>query len=311
MERGIIVSPRYSYTNGKTISEAIIRRSDLWFYLTYWDQVSIPQLSRFGAGIMVPGDFEGLEDQSLIINRNIDFTFPQNSTFAGLPGYIPPNPLKEIALCTYKDYEQRDPGKWSLGRPLGETDQTSEEAAPSVRRFEFDLYNLLVTPGPDVSLAEIIDFRYRRKDELLALRDALDSLSRELASSEDIPREKVQIYRDVENAIQDVSRSANESWASSFFLSSWGAIDLGAAVAVTASAIAGQLDIAALISVGQGAIRVFQRPVFSSPNPFQYIHSLPIGSESHDGCEGFPRLEFDDAQHLPDGSYRISTHTQY
>lgn len=301
MDRGIIISPRYTYQNGVTTTDMSIGKADLWFYLTYWDQVLVPQLMH-PTTISFPKDIEDIKGQFIVVNQEIIFPFPKGSSLQGLPGYIPKNPMQQLALACYQAHEAEEPGKWSLGRPIGASDRTAEPAEPKTKHFEFELYNLLPIPGPDVPLVEIIDFRNRRQAELWELRDAMDSLSRELSNSSDLPRHKTQVMRRLETAIQDISKASKSSWRTSQILSSWGAVDLGAAVVVAQGLLTDNIELSASVSLAQGILKVVQSPRIKKDSPFQYIHGLPIGREQYAPDEHGLIFTFTDQVEEKDGS---------
>lgn len=294
MERGIIISPRYTYKNGVTEAEGTIRKSDLWFYLTYWDRVVIPQIPSFIPPIGIPAEASRqLQGQFIVASQEV---------YMPDPSVIPKNPFETLSAALFAHYEQLQPGIWSIGCPSSESQGNADTSQSNVRRIEFDLYNALPTPGPDVPIHEVIDFRNRRIDELVALREAIDELSRELASSADFPRHKTAIIRRLDQALQDVTKTAGESWASLRFLSYWSPIDLGAAYLALASLQQDRVEIAASITLGQGILKLMSKPVSSSSNRFKFVHGIPKSTGDDTEQEALMLITLHDQYELADRS---------
>jgi hypothetical protein len=106
--------------------------------------------------------------------------------------------------------EAQQPGVWAYAplqpRPDWGVQLFPEQAGLVERRgVAFELYNALPVPAPDVSYADILDFKARRRDELLAMRAYLDELYVEIIRSGDMPMAKTVALRKLDRAIDDVA----------------------------------------------------------------------------------------------------------
>lgn len=76
---------------------------------------------------------------------------------------------------------------------------------------ELELYDMLPVPDQNTPLAEILEFKARRNDELIAFRCYLDEINEEIISSKDIPRAKNTRLARLEMSLKDIDKTINES----------------------------------------------------------------------------------------------------
>jgi hypothetical protein len=81
---------------------------------------------------------------------------------------------------------QREPGLWSMAQ-VGRTVFLPPEVSHEAQAIEIELYNALPIPSDEVSLDDILLFKDRRNDELLALRRAMDRLYLEVVNTAAFP----------------------------------------------------------------------------------------------------------------------------
>lgn len=80
--------------------------------------------------------------------------------------------------------------------------------------IRFELANLLPIPTENIHLHEILEFKQRRKPELIALHEYLDSLYSEIISSSDINLQRAKSLSNLKTAIMDLDRLNAEVWRS-------------------------------------------------------------------------------------------------
>ncbi|MDM9561397.1 DUF6236 family protein [Bordetella petrii] len=279
IKRSIVIGPRFTYKDGVTTAETAIRKSDLWFYLTYWDRILLPQIMG-GPNILIPVEVEPLRGQDTFYQQEIGFAEPadpQKPSDQQSRIYIPDNPLEAIQVHAHREWEKKEPGFWSVSRAGGNFER--QEIKPTmVSTWEFELYNALPAPAANTPLEEILDYKHRRAAELEALRFALDDMQLRLAGAEDHPRAKSHVLTQLQNALSDVRATTAESWPNRIFAAAWGSVDWGTATAFSIGLLSGRPDVGAAISLGQGAInfvRRLKKPHGGAPLPFRYVHDLP------------------------------------
>ena len=62
-------------------------------------------------------------------------------------------------------------------------------------------------------IQEILEFKLKRRDELIAFRTAMDQLYLDIINANDIPRAKNSALNKVDLVLADLNSVANESWA--------------------------------------------------------------------------------------------------
>lgn len=118
-------------------------------------------------------------------------------------------------------FEKRDnenPGLWSIAQ-LSSAPYFANSRP--VTAIEYQLWNALPVPQEDVPLNDILEFKARRRDELIALRIYLEELYLSVTSASDIPRAKTSAILKLEAALADVERALGESGIFKFFIFAW------------------------------------------------------------------------------------------
>jgi hypothetical protein len=143
-----------------------------------------------------------LIDAGLIERTKIKF-----ASFSGNIGYSMLI-MQEAALALRN---KQEPGCWSLAQPRKQLilpDEVSEQS----RTIEVELYKSIPVPVAAVTLEDILEFKERRKDELIRFRGAMDSLYLEVINSGDVPRAKTRAINEIEHNLSDLNRVFNETW---------------------------------------------------------------------------------------------------
>jgi len=132
--------------------------------------------------------------------------------------------------------------------------------------LRFDLCNLLPVPGPDVNLNEILEFKERRSDELIALHSYIDELYFEVINSGDFELSKAKAFDGFKRAIADLDALNSQGWRSpiKFDISSSFEFDLSQVMTAATAGVAAMnsehplamLSVGAVASVLGGFIKV-------------------------------------------------------
>jgi len=104
--------------------------------------------------------------------------------------------------------EQAEPGVWSLAQS-SYLPYFIDGVNKSV--VEFELYNVLPVPTVDVPLNDILEFKLRRKDELLEFRVYLDELYQNVLSSENTQSAKNAAVAKINIALSAINKTLEES----------------------------------------------------------------------------------------------------
>ncbi|MEX5486294.1 DUF6236 family protein [Proteus mirabilis] len=80
-----------------------------------------------------------------------------------------------------------------------------------VTGVELELYDMLPVPSADTPLDDILTFKDKRKDELIAFRCYLDEINEAIISAKDVPRAKNMQLAKLELALKDIDKTIRES----------------------------------------------------------------------------------------------------
>ena len=207
LTKGLIVGPPVNITidsisgSGSGFSLEQIRRAVL-----FWDEIHWPINSAIGFG--GGPEVEFLEDAGVL----------KRSRFG-----IQSGTASEIYVSSFIDcfrvLESRNPGCWSLDCEAGGLD-LGVEYLRTVRGAEVKLYNAVPIPASDVPLEEVLDFKYRRKDEVGRFNIEIDGFFESWAQSDQPARNLSLAQRRIAAACNDLISVTGERW-SVFDLSSW------------------------------------------------------------------------------------------
>ncbi len=204
MDRGVIICPYFTFDGRSLHFPGLvgIEPEHLRHYLLYWDRIEYPNNNFIHIGSSP--DVQSLIDAGVLQRTNISLP-----SFSGNIGTA-------YVLCqaiAARQLNEAEPGKWTIAQS-GPRFYLPDEISSPARSLEVELYNALPSPGADVSLEDILSFKERYRDELIAFRAYIDELYLEISKSGDIPRAKTIAIQRIEKSINDVDRAADQSWTS-------------------------------------------------------------------------------------------------
>ncbi len=203
--RGLILVPEFSVdlannrlelrNVGGGPMEAMVKQN-----LPYWDMFDLPDNPIVGIEL-TPG-LEFLKAEGIVRTTNA------RPNFSGDMAEI----WVRAQLEAFRLNEEAEPGARTLAQQ-GERFWLPQDERARTRVIEATLYKALPIPGDDVPIQDILDFKARRSDEMLALRSELDSLYLSLISEADIPRAMSVALARIDAALLAVETVTAESWA--------------------------------------------------------------------------------------------------
>lgn len=171
--RGLVVSPPIEIEFEAKRLQAKSTNLDpqeLRFALLFWDRLVWPS-SR--AIHFASGPDELFLENARILERP-DYTF--NGDIA--------QGIAKSQVQAYQDLERLEPGTWALAQ--GENSFLLREGlAEEGKGALIELHRAIPIPKHDVPLAEILEFKERRRDELVLLRYQLESFVSDMERAED------------------------------------------------------------------------------------------------------------------------------
>lgn len=227
MERGIVLSPKFSrLPTGDVLFKSAVDEFELRKYLTYWDKIDVPKSSFI--------EFDCHQFRELEASGHLSRTvygekrYPIGAKISHChQTYLGGIFSAEIDDCTnltinkacgeqiLKAHEDvymlrsgKEPGQWSKAQVS--TDLISFNAEDK-EAIEMELYNMLPVPNAETPLEQILEFKVKRHDELVAFRGYLDDMYQQIIGSADIPRARNTQLNRLERAIRDVDKTMKES----------------------------------------------------------------------------------------------------
>jgi hypothetical protein len=200
-KRGIIITSPFKF-DGRTLN-IINSKIDPVFLrhcLLFWDRIDWPDNNIISLGGETP-ETQFLTDSNILTRTKI--------TLGGFSGNIGYSLLimQEAAFHLHNDTE---PGLWSLAQESTNL-VLPRETSTEKRTIEIELYKYIPVPDRVVSLEDILNFKEKRKDELLVFRSLMDGLYTEIINSKDIPRSKIAAIEKLQISIADLHRLMKES----------------------------------------------------------------------------------------------------
>lgn len=202
--RGLILVPEFSVdlaTNrlelrnvGGGPLEVMVKQN-----LPYWDMFDLPDNPIVCIGLTP--DLEFLKGEGIVRKTNARPNFSGDMAEMWV----------RAQLEAFRLNEELEPGAWTLAQQ-GDHFWLPEDERVRTRVIEATLYKALPVPGDDVAIQDILEFKARRADELLTLRNELDSVYFSLISEADIPRAMSIALTRLEAALLAVETVSGEAW---------------------------------------------------------------------------------------------------
>lgn len=273
-KRGLIISNPMTISGTSVSGGSSLDPQDLRFSLFFWDRLVWPE----AGGI----HFGGSKDEA----------FLESSGILERPSYHYNGDVSKTILMGYlqalQDYNKKEPGGWALGSGTNSIRHDKHQVINDAGTL-LTLQSCIPIPTEAVPLEEILQFRHKRRDELISFRAHLELLVNEIGQSSDSEAALIQATNDIDKACADLAQTAKEwqmpltliNFKSSFnfniskaMTSATGAwigsqkLNLPITASVLASAVAGaasQINVSSDIK-----LRQFKK----DSSPFKYAYSI-------------------------------------
>lgn len=194
--RGLVVSPPIEIDGTSLhVKSSNLDPQELRFALLFWDQLVWPS-SR---AVHFSSSLDEIYLESVNVLARPDYTFNGDAAQGILRGQIQ----------AYKDRNQAEPGIWALAQ--GENSLLLKGGLVEEGNGAFvELHRAIPVPAHDVPLAEILEFKEHRRDELNLLRYKLEAFVSgiEKAENKDLALEKC--ISEVDEACSNLLRLGKE-----------------------------------------------------------------------------------------------------
>lgn len=197
-KKGIVLSPPFTpLPTGGISCGGDPPALDLRKYLLYWDEIDYPSNNLIHVSSK---DIDYLEQSKALKRTRVVF---QGTINSGQGEFFVA--AQEAALI---ENQKREPGSWTIAQVSGVPFYTKANHGIAI---DFELYGMLPVPSEDTPLADILEFKEQRRDELIAFRNHLDDIYQKIIGSADIPRAKNTEISKLEASLKDLNKVLGES----------------------------------------------------------------------------------------------------
>lgn len=207
MKRGIITSPgKIERTDKKSVSfVSNFSLQDLFYYVLYWDKLVLPTNNIIHVGI--PHE-ELLTSEKILERPRIQFnSWTSNIEDGSFDLFVKSQSI--VANELIKSDKEFD---WTFHQ-LGDEIVVGANEKTEFNSIKVELSKSLPVPSETVDIQEILEFKIKRKAELLALHDTLDSFYLEILKSPDRNLKTKKTLYDLHTAIENLNKVSNEKFS--------------------------------------------------------------------------------------------------
>ena len=203
MYRGVIAAPAIINIHGDGFTmERGLSPQELRYYALYWDKVIIPGTNL----VYVALPEEDILIESGVIERpRVGFQGSFNGKDVGQSFAV------AQSLVAKKLMEEDRSIDWVIHQ-IGNKLNLPIEFTESRNSLRFDLINLLPVPSGSTPIADILEFKLRRVDELNSLHDSIETAYIEALNCPDASIGASKAIRDLKNSIENLEAVSTEKW---------------------------------------------------------------------------------------------------
>ncbi len=193
--RGLIISNPLIVRGTTIVTSSPLDLQDLRSSLMYWDRLALPENNIVGFG--GSSDVDYLENSGIL----------HKPRFVTSGRIVMEDLLVNAQLAALTELEKAERGVWSISG--GKNSIVSDKLGTNNGTM-IQLLNAIPVPGETVPLNEILEFKAKRRDELLAFRDHFELLSHKVASAPDSIDELNRTLKEVDAACSDLVKTTKE-----------------------------------------------------------------------------------------------------
>ncbi|WP_269564515.1 DUF6236 family protein [Kosakonia radicincitans] len=207
MERGVVFTSRelLSIDNGRAYQVGrAVSEEELNYLILYWDKLVSPT-NNF-VHLSLHNEEELIKCGILVRPKFVKYGFMSANMMTDFHART----HVEALTMLRKDESEVD---W---RMHFFNDQVSIHNEISERKevLRFEIADILPVPPKDIPLYEILEFKERRKDELLALHGYMDELYSGVLKSGDFNLERAKAISGLRRSLEDLDKLNNQGWRS-------------------------------------------------------------------------------------------------
>ena len=198
--KGIVISPQVTIKeNGSLVLGDGVDPVELRRAVLFWDRIRRPGNI---IGHALTADEEYLKECGIL--KEIGFRLEDVSGKAGVVH-------SRIHLRAFSTLEKEEPGQWCMSEGEKSFNLEAGNGISEGRGALVELHRAIPLPAQDVPLEDLLNFKERRRDEILSLSLELDGLFSRLASAEDTHFEIQRAVREIDQRCADVISVSKEA----------------------------------------------------------------------------------------------------
>lgn len=201
VSRGVIIGPRMKKLDGGgvKIESSSIHPADLRRYVLYWDMIDWPDNNIVSIGGSGSGDLALLQQEGIL-----------SRSMVRLSGWSGPTVdlFTTVQEAVFYENSKGSGADWAIAQSAPSLILPGER--DTRRAVEVDLARAVLSPSEDVPMEDVLDFKRRRRDELLKFRRAIDGFYLEAVSSGDIHRARENAIGKLRASIEELDRVMSE-----------------------------------------------------------------------------------------------------
>jgi hypothetical protein len=266
-ERGLVISCpiKISGTSGLHIVTTALDLQELRFSLLFWDKLDYPTNNLISIGLDREGQF--LESDGVLKRTNIRVIGSGDMA----AGFV------QAHVTAFRNLDATEPGVWSLATGANAVSFPEADFDPG-RGVLVSLYRAIPVPDKDVPIQDILEFRARRRDELITLRNYLEDIYERIISAGDGALALDKEIERLKSAVDDHVKVSRESGFKLRLVDIEANLNFVPAVTTAAvSYFAGAPFVASIIAGSAAALNVKIGPSLkrhkATATPFKYVSS--------------------------------------
>ncbi len=263
---GLVISVPIEASAGSLfVKSSALDPQELRSNLLLWDKLDWPTNNLMGFHVTPDVEFL-IQEGSLTRTRII----------VGGGGSLEDS-VRAAHVQAYRELDEREPGTWSLA--TGERSISFlDEELESDRGVLVRLHQAIPVPDKEVPFADVLEFKRKRRDELLALRYHLEQIYQRVISAGDGELALNAEVGALDKAIADHLKTAQEFGLKLRFSDLSASLNLLGAAQVAFATLALGLDLVSALVAGTAASISIDAGVAlkrhkAAPTPFRYISS--------------------------------------
>jgi len=203
MSRGVIAAPAIINIHGDGFTmERGLSPQEVRYYALYWDKIVIPGTNLVYVGLP---EEDILIESGVIERPRVGFQGSFSSADVGHSFAV------AQSLVAKKLMEEDRSIDWVLHQ-IGNKLNLPSEFTESKNSLRFDLVNLLPVPSGSTPIADILEFKHRRADELNSLHDAIETAYIEALKCPDTSLGTSTAIRELKGSIENLEAVSTEKW---------------------------------------------------------------------------------------------------